>query len=314
MAVVNNMKRKYSNTIYYKCNELLREGKSCAEIGRIIGIPRSTIRNWKLGYSKPEKNNQKRFPEAELKTEIMKIISSSSSIPELAKKVGCPYNSALTVVKKCFPSQFEKIKRKAHKMTKRQKEMSSELAYVLGVMFGDGYCSGHASTRLSVIDKDFRDYFSSMVQKWLNIKPGHYEYRRRGRLYYESHINSIDVRNFLFERVSKKRIPDEIMRAESDIIKFMFIRGFFDSEGSAVVSNKTVKAANKNLTILKSIRKMLIDTNFDSEHISINRSRDDVYVLCMYRKNLYFFRERIGFSIKRKMEKLNIVLRAAPGI
>ncbi len=104
------------------------------------------------------------------------------------------------------------------------------------------------------------------------------------------------------------------LKAENDEIKFMFIRGFFDSEGSAVVSSKTVKAANKNLTILKSIRKLLNDTGFNSENISINRSHDNVYALCIYRKNLRFFKERIGFSIRRKNEKLNSILRAAPGI
>ena len=106
----------------------------------------------------------------------MKIIDNSSSIPEISKKIGCPYNSALMTIRKYFPVYFEKMKRKAHKMTRCQKKMSTELAYIMGVMFGDGYCSGNASTRLSVIDKDFRDCFSSMVEKWLRLKPGHYEY------------------------------------------------------------------------------------------------------------------------------------------
>jgi len=306
MAAINSTKRAYSVKIYSRCIDLLKKGKGCAEIGRIMNIPRTTVRNWKLDYAKPYRIKKKRFTKNELKTKIRVIIDEPYSIPEISRKIGCPYNSGRMTMKKYFPTQYQKIKRKAHKLTRGQKMMTSELAYILGVMFGDGYCSGVCQIKLGVIDKDFRDYFSQVINRWLGIAPKLHEYRRRGRLYYEAHFNSIDVRDFIYEFLRKEKIPEEIIQSKNEMIKCMFIRGFFDSEGSVIMNKlRTVKAANKNLDVLKSIKEMLIRIGFNPERIVGYRNPNGVHAICLYGDNIKLFKEKIGFSIKRKMERLN---------
>jgi|GEM_PF-4427310 len=306
MAVINNTKSAYSEMTYSRCIGLLNGGKGCAEIGRMMDIPRTTIRNWKLNYAKPHRTKQKRFVKNELKTKIKNVINDCSSVPEVSSKIGCPYNSALTVIKKYYPNQFQRIKHKAHKLTEEQKNMTPELAYILGVMFGDGYCSGVCQIKLGVIDKDFRDNFSQVINRWLGISPKLHEYRRRGRLYYEAHFNSIDVRDFIYEFLRKKKIPEEITKSRNEKIKRMFIRGFFDSEGSVIMNKlRIVKACNKNTDVLESIKGMLISMGFDSQHIGEYRNPNGVHVICLYRGNLKLFKEKIGLSIKRKMDKLS---------
>ncbi len=99
-----------------------------------------------------------------------------------------------------------------------------------------------------------------------------------------------------------------------------FLRGFFDSEGSTIVSGSHVRveAYNYNLDILKLCQELLTDLNIHSKIYQTKRKgqlvmirgkqyqyNSDLFTLTIYRReSVYVYTREIGFSIPRKQNKL----------
>ncbi len=98
-----------------------------------------------------------------------------------------------------------------------------------------------------------------------------------------------------------------------------FLRAFFDSEGT-VDKNGNILVYNTDLVILNYVKQLLLKLNIEATgpHLLIKRgtpfydkkigktyyTRKDVYYLYIRASSRRRFAELIGFTIKRKMEKL----------
>ena len=209
-------------------------------------------------------------------------------------------------------------------------KMSSELSYIVGVLFGDGTIRIRPqyydySIRLKVKDKDFAETFSMALAKTLN-KPKPYliskekDFTRGNRLRYVCEGGSKSLIEFLSKPMS-------------ELLYFInpyyidFLRGIFDSEGftSITATKKFIVGAgmaNTNLELLQFVKSTL-DKEFGiASSIMLSMKKDEkvriwgrnykanknVYTLIIRNSRVKQFHEKIGFTIKRKQEKLKEAL------
>ncbi len=294
----------YTSEEYKNALDLLKLHKTCGKVARLTGIPRTTVRNWKLRYALP--NNFRKTVRREVNLHEIEILAKEGKkVPKIAAELGLSYNTVLLLVKKHFNEIYESnLKPKFHKLTEKQKEITPELAYILGVMFGDGSVYGKDKViRLGVKDKDFRDVFASVLESWSKKKPYTTHYLNRGRVHHQCILWSKDAGTFLDSVRKRGRVPPTIINSDNELLKIMFVRGFADSEGG--VMNNSIGVFNKNLVVLRDIRKILIELGFDSNHLGIKCDKKGVYCLLITtRQNLKIFEEKIKFSIARKQNKL----------
>jgi len=137
---------------------------------------------------------------------------------------------------------------------------SSSLAYILGVMLGDGCCytseeRNEAYIEIVVRDKPFAECFFSHC-KDIDLHP---RLSRQGRFYrvvaysktFANWYNSLDIEEI--EKITSKFKED-------------FIRGFYDSEGNMSASRRggKIRIVNTNLEYLELIQRFLNDLNIES--------------------------------------------------
>jgi len=98
-----------------------------------------------------------------------------------------------------------------------------------------------------------------------------------------------------------------------------FLRAFFDSEGS-VEKNGNIRVYNTDLRTLNYVKELLLRLNIEvtGPHLTVKKgtpfydkkmektyyAKKDVYYLYIRANSRRKFAELIGFTIKRKMEKL----------
>ena len=288
-------KNKYSLDDYKKAIELREQGFGSLRISKILGYKtRSAIETWINGVMKPYYSSEKRIN-----------YCKSSKLIERMREM-----NKIT--------QPKAVKISAELRTKRlpinAKNLTEELAYVLGVV----YCDGHVSIKqrkviLSATDKDFVLNFKNNLEKWSNFKARFYsrnlkkpDYIKTRKLQYVSYIDSKEASMFL-----KKFNANDLLNA-TDKIKASFLMGCFDSEG-CVFKDKSGLAwynTNYNLTIL--INKLLKSLNIyptiivrKLSGIGNFKTNKYYYTLSVYKKeSIINFYKYIRFSIQRKQERL----------
>ena len=213
------------------------------------------------------------------------------TINELANKLGRSYSSVASKI-------FELGLRKPWRLnTWEYKEMNKELAYVLGVYFGDGSIRFDTRTRtyhfrLEVKDLDFALATKKALEK-LGLRTS---LRKTRRGLYLVICCSKSFTQWL-RGIKVEELPKLIQNKED---KISFIRGFFDSDGSLEKNGKGgkyIKMFNKNKELLQVIKRMLEELGF---HPRLRKERY-LYVLGIYRnEEICRFVEIIGSSIPRK--------------
>ena len=205
---------------------------------------------------------------------------------------------------------------------------SPELAYVIGVMFGDG-CVGFRRAgrayryriRLKVVDKDFAEEFKRCLEA-LGLKPSLRLERDKTRCdRWCVEANSKILYEFL------KR-PKEKLFEVAKKYPIEFLRGFFDSEGTVYLNPKNpriarVRASNYDLELLEFMKVLLLDLGIYSTIYITKKKGEQSNIrgkIYKYRKNFYIidisrkdsvkkFAINVGFTIRRKQNKLETFLR-----
>lgn len=195
------------------------------------------------------------------------------------------------------------------------KEMP-ELAYVIGVKFGDATQSKNwhhnYMIKLLVIDREFAKEFARCISVILGCnRPRVWWYEKRQAWYTET--NSIMLYKFLKRPFGELRpYLDHCNNCASG-----FLRGFFDAEGSA--SGGRASCSNTNLELLRYAQRLpesrfgigttgpYIDgppagTKRIIKGKLYNVNKQNYQIIIGTRDNLKFAR-KVGFTISRKQEK-----------
>ncbi|ALM75016.1 LAGLIDADG family homing endonuclease [Thermococcus barophilus] len=256
-----------------------------------------------MGYAIELRNNGLSY------TEISKAIAKNKNV-----KI-----SKATVIRWCkeMHNPFNKIKR-------LNLSASPELAYIIGVYFGDASLSKRSNSiyriRLKVVDKEFAEAFrDALIGIGLNPKLGfENDKNRSSRWYVEANSKSL----YMFLNQPKEELFEVAKEYPRE-----FLRGFFDSEGSVIWyeprKSLVISAFNYDFDILNFCKELLQDFGIRSK-IYLTKKRgmpivirgeqyyynNNLYELrILRRKSVLKFYKEIKFTIFRKHQKLESALK-----
>jgi intein-encoded DNA endonuclease-like protein len=197
---------------------------------------------------------------------------------------------------------------------------SPELAYVIGVIAGDGNLNVHGYNYvmlLSVTDRDFAEEFSRCLAKTLSRRKPYRVRRSDKRNRWIVQGSSLLLYRFLNRPWQKLKTYIE----HCEECTAAFLRAFYDGEGSIsqghlVISNTDKMLLNYVRDLLHVLKietgKLLVSTKAgtilkDPRTGKIYRRRHDCYQLVIRTKSRAQFARHVGFTIQRKQ----LLLRAA---
>jgi len=186
--------------------------------------------------------------------------------------------------------------------------LTPEKAYIYGVLIGDG-CINKKFLKLEIRnDTEFVQEFSDSLKRVYGIFYNYRYYKPRNSYILDaaSHIICKDLLSKGSFGTYSWRVPNEIIQSNDEKIMGYFLRGFYDSEGS--VGDGCITLSSINISGLKQVGYLLEKIGIKN---TIKPIRGGKYrVLYIFRKQRFkLFRNKIGFTIKRKREKLNGLLK-----
>ena len=198
------------------------------------------------------------------------------------------------------------------------KKTTESLAYIIGVILGDGCLAGRKTNKkqdwkiIVCFDNEnhcnlFCDYF----YKIFGILPKKHDY---GRGYIEADINSKVIYWFLIEFFEIKhgikhdsiKVPSILKWQKRTVIAY-FIRGLFDSDGTVVPSNKKVAFASTSKTIIGELKQILSDFGIYCSYscwVKKGGFKPLYSLQICSKKSISAFKNSIGFSHPSKEKKL----------
>jgi hypothetical protein len=302
-------KGKYTSEIVRSVMDFLTQDIEIRTISRKTGVPETTIRNWKFGYTNVYAKNN--LLTNALQKEVKMLIKDSVPMHKIAQNLEIKYDTVRSFVKKNLPrKKYGQIRWSQRMLPDHSKQMSPEFSYILGVLYGDGYF-GVGQIGLGTKDKEFCDYFGTILAKWCGKKPAMIQRLMKNKHYYECLLSFKDATEYVLGIVkNRSSVPLQIFNSTNPIILSQFIKGFSDSEGSIVVKRGcALKLPNQNTKLLTQVYDMMVRLGFpkDRLYIRFNQSAPggDVYEIIISSKEpLLKFYQLIGFTIQRKQERL----------
>ena len=240
-------------------------------------------------------------------TKIQSVLSqwygftpSKSSLSEWLREIHHPLGSANRFVAKPTP----------------------ELAYVIGVRFGDGSINRkgyNRRIRLQSVDRDFVEEFDRCISAILHTRRHTlWSDRKRGEIHVEA--RSVLLYNFLRQTLNDLKVWIE----HCDQCTAAFLRGFFDSEGC--VSRDGDLTASNNDTILLGYVKRLLHIRFGIEATGPHPGKREgsrierrgkiyfrnstTYYIYVRSASVGEFVRWIGLTIGRKKARLEMTMKA----
>jgi len=267
---------------YRKFLNLRKIGFSTNKISKIMGISQPVLYFWDKG-SLPL-----RFSKKHLDSSLKKIRSYN----EMNRKL------------------------REEKYNKLKLNVTPEFAFILGSILGDGCITIRkrdnrtmGQIELVTKDKDYAINFRDSLEEWSQTKCKLIFYRNVWHVWSYSLSIARCLRDFN---------PTNLLSLD-DRIKSSFLRGIFDAEGSVDVQSKKIIFANKSAKIINLVNNILESLKIEPK-VYVRNSKirfidnrkllpSSYFVIQIGSKEkLKLFYESIGFSIKRKQERLKVLM------
>lgn len=249
-----------------------------------------------------------------LKEEVRRLNHSPT-----AREVG----PALYQICRIYFGSFNKAKQiaglevsppKHHQIKKSAELLTEDLAYILGVIEGDGYCRKREAPErtsgeiiLKVKNSDFAQEFKKKLKWWSGIPPKIWQKNRE----FHVELYSVDAVDII------QGIHLNEITLSSKKIKANFLKGLYDSEGGVTGENlnkrrfacRWIHFSNKNKKIIKIVSRLLKDFKINHKiksriHSGFGSKKLQYEILIFGLENFKEFYKNIGFSIKYKKDKL----------
>jgi len=191
--------------------------------------------------------------------------------------------------------------------------LDEELAWLLGVLIGDGSYRDRDDGTIEITNRDevvlsrsrrILENYHLRVCAHLSPK------RRSTRLYAVSR----PFRQWLYElgltydTACRKQVPEIIFQA-SACIKAAFLRGLFDTDGSAGTGLcRECRLCTCSRQLAQDIQQLLLSLGVVSR---LSRTGTNAYRVSISGTSLLAFREKAGFSVPHKEERLDNILQCA---
>lgn len=184
-------------------------------------------------------------------------------------------------------------------------KLDEDFALILGYLIGDGCLTRDNVIIFTTIDDDILNKYKSFMENRLNLKvvqktKKSIDYVIYGKLVRE-YFKQIGLG---YKNAFEKEIPKVIMEAPKNIVA-KFISGLFDTDGG--ISNSWIEFCTASEKLSKQLQVLLLNFGIISTRIKKYNKRFKTYSyrITIYGENINKFNKEIGFSCKRKQEKLN---------
>jgi hypothetical protein len=198
-------------------------------------------------------------------------------------------------------------------------KITNDLAYIIGVMFGDGYIVTNQGIGLETIDGDFIKEFNKAVFNQFGLrgrlyktKPRQLKDWRNGKIYTTKpttilRIGSIILHDYII-KVKSLNFPNKLTKIQ----KISFLRGLWDSEGSVWTSGHTcgVQFTHNCLELCQLYQKLLEETTGITSKIGIHAKQGNYYVYFYVRDYIRTFYDIIQPTIQRKRKIFESIINA----
>jgi intein/homing endonuclease len=204
-----------------------------------------------------------------------------------------------------------------HKV-KFPRQVTKELAYIVGVILGDGSLSGKNSNergnwKIAVCfdNEKHCKIYRRYMKRVFGINPKYY-WTKKG--YFECSIASKALHWFFQQFFEIKNgvkhdsiIVPSVVKAQSAGIVSWFIQGLFDTDGTIVPSRKTITFASTSEKIVQQLELLLKEfgiTSYSNKWIKKGGFKALYSVRLHSRKSVLAFAENIGFQHPEKRKRL----------
>lgn len=194
--------------------------------------------------------------------------------------------------------------------------ISKNLGYILGVLVGDGWLNKN-SVGLNAKDKDFVLAFKKALED---------EFKLNAKIHFYSGLWRVELHSRQIVKFFKN-LDYRLIVNEHTEVKCSFLKGFYDSEGSAYYSerigvrNRKIELYNTDLELLTICKNLLEELGIKTRKID-KKFRDirllkgrmlPITICCRItlrenKENFIKFRTLIGFSIERKQKILDKII------
>lgn len=242
-------------------------------------------------------------------------------LPEINKEdLVCISRKTDLFSKKYIETGYNCVYNHRHKKVNLPKLLNEDLALVLGYLVGDGHYNTK-STKTSMIslttqDEEIKINFKKIIknQFGLDVKTKLIKNNKANSYYFISQIVRDYFEDFGLDHVvkDKKIVPFSILQSPKSVQK-MFIRGIFDTDGSA--SSGRVRLVNISSVLLRQVQIILLNFGIVSQ-IKANynkKYKKNYFVLSIFSENLKIFCNQIGFGIKYKQNKIAKICKKIKG-
>ncbi|MEM2553854.1 MAG: LAGLIDADG family homing endonuclease [Nitrososphaerota archaeon] len=254
--------------------------------------------------------------------DVHKLRKKGLSHRQIQKKIYEKYGKRISLAQICFW-----INKKHHPLgniNKFNDKPSPELAYVIGTKLGDGSIfsySKHHGIRLKVNDKEFAEEFGRCLAKVLRRKEPYKPFWSKKHKQWIVEACSIQLYKFLDRPLEELKPNIEYSKKTVSA----FLRALFDGEGSMYVNkeyhSRRLELYNANIELLNYTRYLLkeyfkIDSTkprisakkgekrYFPDRKYYSKSTKNCYCLYIRTNSLLNFYKHIGFTIKRKQQRL----------
>jgi DNA mismatch repair protein MutS len=191
------------------------------------------------------------------------------------------------------------------KQYKLPMKIDRELAYVIGLLIGDGTLTYKNDINFSNIDQELINNFSRIMYKqfgcFVKTKKNNKDHvisSKQIRLFFEK--IGLDYNNSL-----NKTIPKCILAAPKNIVK-EFLSGLFDTDGDVVKKYGNVSLSTSSYRLAQQVQLFLLNFGIISSLKKKKTWRNMNYRVNIYGENSILFHKKIGFKIKRKQIRSNL--------
>ena len=193
--------------------------------------------------------------------------------------------------------------------------LSEELANIIGMMIGDGgFWNRKNSKRLksSLItgDDELKYLFIKQINNVFGVDCQAKWDKSKWRIDLPSEIITrwlVNTFNFKLGNTAKiKFIPHQIMKSPKSVVK-SFLRGLFDTDGCATERGNVIYTTTSS-TLASQIQELLLKFGIVSRLSKIqskNKNHNDCYRIYLGVNDSFIFKNKIGFNLKRKQDRLN---------
>ena len=178
-------------------------------------------------------------------------------------------------------------------------ELNEDLAYMMGLLVGDGTLTYPNCFILSTKDAFIADEYRRIVSDLFGYQVG---CKANGKDYF---VSSKQIRVFLaslglgYGRAHEKHVPQSILRAPKRIV-IAFLQGLFDADGFVEKRYGNVRLSTASIRLAREVQLLLLNLGIIASLRVRKTSAKPNYRLSINGADAIAFHQRVGFRLPRK--------------